>query len=586
MQPKFNKFPAIQVNHREGTLIAGWENILARIQDEIKSCSKKKVVVVVECYQGVLHEDIIGSLINKLNPDHTFYASDSFLAEEVIQAITHEYVTDDRVFGYMTSLNMTDLFDRAQLERHQKKIQQISEGLVVVYGHGAALFVSDPDILVYADMARWEIQQRMRSNKVSNIGLSNKDEHAELKYKRGFFVDWRLCDRLKKEIFGSVDYFMDTNDRERPKMVSGNAFREGLEKAVKRPFSVVPFFDEGPWGGQWLKEVCDLDRSADNYAWCFNCVPEENSVLLGFGNQVFETPAINLVFFQPEALLGKKVRALFGDEFPIRFDYLDTMDGGNLSLQVHPLTSYIREKFGMHYTQDESYYLMDVKPGGKVFLGLKENINPQDMMGELLHSESNGEWFDAGKYVESWPAKKHDHMLIPAGTIHCSGKNSVVLEISATPYIFTFKLWDWGRMGLDGRPRPTHVQHGINNIQWDRDKKWTEKNLINKTETLMEADGWTEEKTGLHELEFIETRRHWFTKKVTHNTNGGVNVLTLVEGDAIVVESPEGAFPPFTVNYAETFIVPAVVGQYTIRPARESAGESYATIKAFVRTHE
>lgn len=586
MQPKFNKFPAIQVNHREGTLIAGWENILARIQDEIKSCSKKKVVVVVECYQGVLHEDIIGSLIHKLNPDHTFYASDSFLAEEVIQAITHEYVTDDRVFGYMTSLNMTDLFDRAQLERHQKKIQQISEGLVVVYGHGAALFVSDPDILVYADMARWEIQQRMRSNKVSNIGLSNKDEHAELKYKRGFFVDWRLCDRLKKEIFSSVDYFMDTNDRERPKMVSGNAFREGLEKAVKRPFSVVPFFDEGPWGGQWLKEVCDLDRSADNYAWCFNCVPEENSVLLGFGNQVFETPAINLVFFQPEALLGKKVRALFGDEFPIRFDYLDTMDGGNLSLQVHPLTSYIREKFGMHYTQDESYYLMDVKPGGKVFLGLKENINPQDMMGELLHSESNGEWFDAGKYVESWPAKKHDHMLIPAGTIHCSGKNSVVLEISATPYIFTFKLWDWGRMGLDGRPRPTHVQHGINNIQWDRDKKWTEKNLINKTETLMEADGWTEEKTGLHELEFIETRRHWFTKKVTHNTNGGVNVLTLVEGDVIVVESPEGAFPPFTVNYAETFIVPAVVGQYTIRPARESAGESYATIKAFVRTHE
>jgi len=583
MQPKFNKFPAIQVNHSDDKLIEGWENIHDRIQSEIKS-GRKKLVVVVECYHGVLHEDIIGSLVLKLNADHIFYTSDSFLSEEKVQVITHDYVTDDRVFGHMTSLTMSDLFDRAKLEHHKKTIQQIREGLVVVYGHGAALFVSNPDILVYADMARWEIQQRMRNNRVNNLGLSNKEEHTELKYKRGFFVDWRLCDRLKKEIFSSVHYFLDTNNQESPKMLTGKAFRDGLEKVVKRPFSLVPFFDKGPWGGQWLKDVCDLSRSVENYAWCFNCVPEENSLLMGFGMQVFETPAINLVFFQTDALLGKKVKESFGDEFPIRFDYLDTMDGGNLSLQVHPLTTYIREKFGMFYTQDESYYLMGAKPDGKVFLGLKEKVNQQNMTDELLHAERNGGWFEADKYVESWPVKKHDHILIPAGTIHCSGKNTMVLEISATPYIFTFKLWDWGRNGLDGRPRPTHVEHGINNIQWDRDKKWVEKNLINKIETIEEADGWIEEKTGLHELEFIETRRHWFTKKVTHNTHGGVNVLTLVEGDTIVVESPENSFPPFKVNYAETFIVPAVVGLYTIKPLNNSAGVSYATIKAFVRT--
>ena len=586
MQPKFNKFPTVQVNHCEDTLIASWENILTQIQCAINSCSRKKVILVVECYQGVIHEDIIDSLIKKLSADHLFYTSDSFLTEEKIQAITHEYVTDDRVFGYMTSLTMTDLFDRGQLEQHQKTIQQIKDGLVIIYGHGASLFVSNPDILVYADIARWEIQQRMRNNQVNNLGLSNKEEHAELKYKRGFFLDWRLCDSLKKRIFSAVNYFLDTNDQEHPKMITGKALRQGLEMVVQRPFSLVPFFDKGPWGGQWLKEVCDLDRSKENYAWCFNCVPEENSILLGFGQQVFESPAINLVFYQPDSLLGKKVRARFGDEFPIRFDYLDTMDGGNLSLQVHPLTSYIREKFGMFYTQDESYYLMDGKPDGRVFLGLKEKINQHDMADALLNVENNGGWFDAEKFVESWPAKKHDHMLIPAGTIHCSAKNTIVLEISATPYIFTFKLWDWGRMGLDGRPRPTHIEHGLHNIQWDRDKKWVEKNLINKIEIIEEGDGWTEEKTGLHELEFIETRRHWFSKKVTHHTHGGVNVLTLVEGDVIVVESPKDAFPPFTVNYAETFIVPAVVGPYTIRPAKETTGEKYATIKAFVRTED
>jgi hypothetical protein len=159
----------------------------------------------------------------------------------------------------------------------------------------------------------------------------------------------------------------------------------------------------------------------------------------------------------------------------------------------------------------------------------------------------------------------------------------MVLEISATPYIFTFKLWDWDRLGLDGKPRPVHLEHGKRNIQWDRTTGWVERNLVNRIEETARGDGWVEERTGLHELEFIETRRHWFTGTVPHHTNGGVQVLNLVEGEEAVVESPEGAFPPFVVRYAETFIVPASVGAYTIRPASPSGGRRLATIKAYVR---
>ncbi|MFO1523457.1 MAG: mannose-6-phosphate isomerase, partial [Kiritimatiellia bacterium] len=120
--------------------------------------------------------------------------------------------------------------------------------------------------------------------------------------------------------------------------------------------------------------------------------------------------------------------------------------------------------------------------------------------------------------------------------------------------------------------------------QYDRDTEFARRELINVVTPVAGGEGWTEERTGLHEREFIETRRHWFTGTVPHHTRGGVNVLNLVEGREAVVESPDGAFDPFVVHYAETFIIPASVGAYTIRPHGPSAGRRCGTMKAFVRT--
>ena len=104
-----------------------------------------------------------------------------------------------------------------------------------------------------------------------------------------------------------------------------------------------------------MKENFGLDASKENFAWSFDGVPEENSLNLEIGGKVLKVPAQDLVFYAPHELLGERVHGRFGAEFPIRFDLLDTMGGQNLSMQVHPLTKYIYEKFGMPYTQDESY---------------------------------------------------------------------------------------------------------------------------------------------------------------------------------------------------------------------------------------
>lgn len=577
----YDKFPHVQVEAENGSCISGWQAIGKKLNDEISSGKK---IIVVECYQGVLENELVSNLKATVKHDVWIDAKDAYKNEQEILGLTYPDVTDDRIFGYLTRLNVSDFLDNQKIAALQEKLIA-TDGVVIIYGTGASLVVSNYDLLVYADMARWEIQLRMRKKEVNNIGINNSEEEFSIQYKRGFFVDWRACDRLKKQLFSKIDYWLDTNKAGSPNLVTGEAILKGMQMTVNRPFRVVPFFDPGPWGGQWMKEVCDLDRDAVNFAWCFDCVPEENSLLLRFGNTDVEIPSINLVFHQTDALMGAQVHSRFGDEFPIRFDFLDTIKGGNLSLQVHPLTEYIQEKFGMHYTQDESYYFLDVDESADpvVFLGLKEGIDSNEMIEDLRAAQRGEKLFDDKKFVKEWPVKKHDHVSIPAGTVHCSGAGGMVLEISATPYIFTFKLWDWGRLGLDGKPRPINIEHGKNVIQWDRDEHWVKQHALNLVEPLGSGDGWREERTGLNELEFIETRRHWFTGKVTHHTGGNVNVLNLVEGREAIVESPTGAFEPYVVHYAETFIVPAAVGEYTIRPYGESEGQECGTLKAYVR---
>ncbi len=582
----YDKAPVVAVGDRMECAV-GWAEIAGRLTSGGPS------TIVVETYPGVREEDL-DALVAELGANLVIRAESALRPSAAIDQLIAADLTDDPVFGRLSSLTLLDLFDPSALA-DLRASARVGQGRVVVVGVGASFIVDDADdagaqegttVVVYADLPRRELTLRQQSGAIGNLGADNAGERASVKYKRAFFVDWRLADRHKQALWPSVRFVLDTVHADQPKMVAAAAMFRGLELTTTRPFRVVPWFEPAPWGGDWMKEVCDLPRDTVNFGWCFDCVPEENSLLLGFGDAVFEVPSANLVFHCPVDLLGADVADRFEGEFPIRFDFLDTMGGGNLSLQVHPLTSYIREHFGLTFTQDESYYMLDADEGAAVYLGLRTGIDRHAMVQDLRSAQEGGPAFDTDSYVNKWPAARHDHFLIPAGTVHCSGAGAMVLEISATPYIFTFKLWDWDRLGLDGRPRPVHLDHGASNIQWQRDTDYAIAKLINRLTPIGEGEGWRAERTGLHEAEFIDTHRHWFTGIVDHDTSGGVNVLNLVQGDEVVIESPDGAFAPFVVHYAETFIVPAAVGRYTIRPHGSAEGTECATIKAFVRSAE
>lgn len=577
--PPYNKHPEVSVRGFNAHAWRGWNDIITALNTRV--LTSRKTVLVIDCYPGVRLEELERNVLARFGNAVRINVETARRDEHTLSEMLARNLTDDRVFGVLSCHQLAEFFDAEALTALQKQVAEAA-GLVIVYGSGAAL-VHPGDVLVYADMPRWEIQQRMRAGELGNWGVENLTEDMLRRYKRAFFVEWRVFDRHKTPLLKRCDFLLDTTQADAPAMVSGEALRAGLKQTTQQPFRVVPFFDPGVWGGQWMKQRFDLDPAKPNYAWCFDCVPEENSLLMRFGDVRIEIPSIDVVLLQPRALLGEKVHARFGAEFPIRFDFLDTVGGQNLSFQVHPLTEYIQQQFGMHYTQDESYYILDAEPGAVVYLGTQTGTRAEAMMDDLRQAARGEKPFDDARFVNQIPAKKHDHFLIPAGTVHCSGAGTMVLEISATPYIFTFKLWDWGRLGLDGLPRPVHLDHGEQVIDWQRDTQWVNDHLVNRIEPVAEGEGWREERTGLHEREFIETRRHWFSGPVVHHTEGGVNVLNLVEGDEARVDSPSGAFEPFVVHYAETFIIPAAVGEYRITPWGKGSGQQLATVKAWVR---
>ena len=395
-------YPHVEVNCPEARLAEGFSQIMPML----RAAAEGKRVLTVECYPGVDQQELLEGLAG-LEPVLVIHSDDlAFEPEKLDAALEQDLLPNDPVFGIMTARRLKDFFYEDKLAEARSRIQEAPAGLVLVYGVGATL-VRPGDVQVVADITRWEIQLRYRRG-MSNWRTAQTDLPKLKKYKRGFFAEWRWADREKDHLLNTMDFYLDMTTEGSPAMVDGASYREALRQTTRRPFRMVPYFDPGVWGGHWMKDHFALPENGSNYAWSFDGVPEENSLLLDFGGHLIQTPALNLVLQQPRALLGERVHARFGKEFPIRFDMLDTVGGQNLSLQVHPLTEYIQQNFHMNYTQDESYYILDTEgEEGAVWLGVKPGVDPDEVAAALREAQAGGKPFDAARYINRFPVKKH-----------------------------------------------------------------------------------------------------------------------------------------------------------------------------------
>ena len=457
---------------------------------------------------------------------------------------------DDPIFGTAFVGDLTDFFDQAVLA---SLAPSAGADVTVLYGSGAALAGWEAT-LVWIEVPKNEIQFRARAGQPTNLGNPG-EVSAKVAYKRNYFVDWPVINRHKQALLPRIDLLVDEQRPDSPSAIRGAHLQEALTTLARTPLRARPWFEPGAWGGQWMKEhFPQLPQDVPNYAWSFELICPENGLVLESDTIALEIPFDTLLFHDAFAVLGESA-ARFGPEFPIRFDFLDTFGGGNLSVQVHPRPEYIRENFGERFTQDETYYILDCERDSEVYLGFQDDIDPTEFRDALEHSARTAEPVEIERFVQKHPAAKHDLFLIPNGTIHCAGINNLVLEISSTPYIFTLKLYDWVRLDLDGNPRPINIERGMPNLYFDRKGARVAEEFISHPEVVDSGAGWQVVHLPTHADHFYDVRRiELAAGEFELMTDDSVQVMSLVEGGSVVVEAG-GRRRRF--QYAETFVIPA-----------------------------
>jgi mannose-6-phosphate isomerase class I len=472
----------------------------------------------------------------------------------------------ERVFGRIFEGSVEDLFERPL------RVSESDARVAVVFGPGSALL--EHDALWYADLPKRDSLAAVRRGDAGNLGQAVGMAGSE---QRLLFVDWPVLDRHKQDQLPVLDLFVDLSDPETPRSLDGEVLRGSLHELAGRPFRTRPTFLPGPWGGQWLRDALGIATDAPNLAWSYELITPESGILLGDADDSVEVGFELLMAAEGERVLGSELSARFGVSFPIRFDYLDTFGGGNLSIQCHPTEEYMRGTFGLPYTQHETYYVMVTTPGAEIFLGLREDADLDAFRLESERAEDPGLELLPERYLQTHPAVQHRLYVIPAGTPHASGAGNVVLEISATPYLYTLRLYDWLRRDLEGELRPVHVAHAFSNLDPLRSGDSVRRELIPEPKNVRRGAGWSELDLGGHPELFFAVRRLDFEEAVEEDTAGRFHVLNLVAGEEIEVESGAGELHP--VAYAETIVVPAAVGPYRLRRVR---GGACKVVKALV----
>ena len=533
-------------------------------------------LVSVDVYHAPQADAFLAQLRAAWEADHGpaawFDTRQALKAPARLQADLQEFLTDDPVFGRVCDRDLSLFFDPVRWQQLAAAVEAArrapAPGAMFVVGPGALLSPLRlySDAALYALVPRESIFFASEAGRLHNLG-DDQERGRWPRYKRSFYVDWPVQNRHLFEVLPACDYLVDMTDAAAPAHVDTRRLLDGLAYAAQRPFRLRSLFMPGVWGGQRLRElVPGLPDEWPNCAWGFEVVAPENSLALDFDGTRVQVPFELGLHFEAARVLGLSHYRRFGEYFPIRFDFLDTIGGTNLSCQVHPPDAYINAHFREPFAQHEMYYILENRPGAQVFLGLQADSSREAFVADVVRAQSEQVPFEISQHVNAWEARPGDLFVIPAGTVHCSGADNLVLEISATPYIYTFKIYDYLRADLDGKPRPISYERALEVIDFGRTTGWVREHLLARPRVVAEGEGWRRLALADAGLVFHAVERLELTAACADTTERqGVHVLCVVAGQGVrLVRAADGA--ELALTYAETAIIPAACGAYRLEP--------------------
>ncbi|MBP1573456.1 MAG: class I mannose-6-phosphate isomerase [Oscillospiraceae bacterium] len=305
-----------------------------------------------------------------------------------------------------------------------------------------------------------------------------------------------------------------------------------------KPMLLKPAFKDYIWGGTRLRDDfqkdCDFDKIAES--WELSCHKDGNSVISGG-----EFDGLTLQEFidkQGKAVLGTNCERF--ENFPILIKLIDAKD--NLSVQVHPNNEYALRVEG-EYGKTEMWYIVDCDEGATLLYGFKNEISKDEFAKRIADNTLL-------EVTNAVPVKKGDVFFIEAGTLHAIGKGILIAEIQQNSNT-TYRIYDYGRVGNDGKPRELHVEKAKDVTALRPAKAYPETEIIAK-------DGYTEKL--LSSCEYFTTYALEVNDKATLTADEkSFNSILILEGSGRLSGESEIEF-----KKGDSIFVPASSGDYTI----------------------
>ena len=549
---------------------------------------KEGAIVAIDGYTGTKW-DLLVSLLARECDVFGFkiefvdsYARTFKSGEEIDGLIDPLLIWDKKIdptllYGKVYHGGYIGLMDSDKVEAFKRDIPRFKAPgtLLVVYGYGSLIKELRPlyDVKCWFDITPMNSMLRIRAGEYANLGKKHTGI-INRTIRRCYYCDFENAVQLRKELFatGELDWYFLDNDRNNLQMMPFSTFADICAQLVKYPFRAKPCYLEGVWGGSYMKEKRHLPEKMRNAAWVFDFIPMEVSVLVKAGEELLDINYCSFVHKEGVALMSEKCVKKYQGYFPIRFNWDDSYHStGNMSIQCHSGGAFNVENYNEFGRQDESYYVVITGQDAKTFIGFRDDADIPAFFKEIEAADTEHKPCDYMKYVSYEESKPGLQVMLPAGTIHSSGRNQVILEIgSLTIGSYTYKMYDYLRLDFDGKQRPIHTHLGELNVRQDRRHSVihdpaSPEYIVQQPRLDCEGEGWKEFILGENPQMYISLRRLEFEKCCEQDTKGEkFHVLTLVDGDHIRIRSVEHPERYFDLDFMEIACVPASMGKYVI----------------------